>query len=172
MLDRLIDLLVSCWNAIRPVLVVDDDERAVLLWLGRFSRVLEPGMHWVCPLAHTGRKCKVVQGTMRLHEQSLTTADGKDLTASPIVTARIAEPRKYLLDMDGSSAIDDVTYGAVAEWVHKNTLAHVLDPANWRELTTKVRQAADDYGVQIVRVRFGDLVRSRQIRLLGNVNGS
>lgn len=172
MLDRLIDLLVAGWHAIRPVLVVDDDERAVLLWLGRFSRVLEPGLHWVCPLAHTGRTCKVVQGTMRLHEQTLTTADQAEITLSPIVTFRVVDPRKFLLDMDGSSAIDDVTYGAVSEWVHKNPREHVLDPTNWHKLTLRVRASADDYGVHVERVRFGDLTRSRQIRLLGNVNGA
>ena len=168
MLDRLIDLLVMFGRRLRCMTIVDQDENTCLLRWGVCTAVLTPGRHWICPVLHNTRTCKVVQGTMRLYDQGLTTADGHAMTVSAIVTYKIVDPRKYLLDMDGASAIDDVTYGAVSEWVHRNTADHVRDPGNWTELGRKVRAAAEDYGVYVVRVRFGDFVKARAIRLLGN----
>lgn len=167
MLDRLIDLLIMFAHRLRFMTVVDQDENAVLMRWGKCTAVLEPGRHWICPVMHTTRNCKVVQETMRLYDQGLTTRDDENMTVSAIVTFKVVDPKRYLLETDGASAIDDVTYGAVSEWIHKNTRDYVRDPANWSDLARRIRSAAEDYGVYIVRVRFGDFIKARAIRLLG-----
>lgn len=171
MLDKLLELLLLVWSRLRVMTVVDADEHVVVLRWGRVHNLLTTGPHPIMPVADCTRRCKSVQGTMRMHEQSLTTVDGKDLTLSPIVTWKVTNPQAYMVDTDGASAIDDVTYGTISEWVHRNTLDYVRDPSNWGELCRKVRAAAEFYGVYVVRVRFGDLTRSKTLRLLGNTSG-
>ena|ERR1700741_3993007 len=172
MLDRLVDLLLAFLHLFKCWFVIDQDEAGVLLRLGRYRRILGPGLHWILPLSiHQVRVTKVVQGTMRLYDQGLTTADDKDMTLSAVVTFHVEDPKRYLVDMDGGSAVDDVTYGAVAEWVAANTRDYIRDPGNWPKLESKIRHAAKEYGVRIVRVKFGDLIRAKALRLLGNQHG-
>lgn len=169
MLDKLIDLLVTFARLFKFWVIVNADEACCMLRLGLYKRTLAPGIHWMWPFRiHEPRFCRSVQGTMRLMDQSLTTTDGHELALSAILTFRVIDPQKYLVTMDGASAVDDLTYGAVSEWIHKNERAFVLNPTNWADLCKKIRNAADDYGIYVVRVRFGDLTRAKALRLLGN----
>jgi regulator of protease activity HflC (stomatin/prohibitin superfamily) len=167
MFQWLTDLIQMCGRSLRLFAIVEADEHAVKLRFGRYRSLLAAGYHFTWPLLETTRKCKTVQGTMRLFDQGLTTKDKQDITVSAIVTFRVEDPKKFLLDTDGGSAVDDVTYGAVSEWVAANDRDYILDPKNWRRLRTEINAAAKEYGIEIVRVRFGDLCRSKAIRLLG-----
>ncbi len=167
MIDRLFDLISSWLGALKFWSVVNADERGLLLRWGKFRRELEPGARLIWPIADTVRLCKIVQGTMRLFEQGLITKDQKDVTVSAILTFKVVDPKLFLLETDGGSALDDVSYGEISDWICSHDLDYVRDPDNWREIQSKIRRAAEAYGIKVVRMRFGDFCRSKAIRLLG-----
>lgn len=172
MFERLIDVLIGWLEALRFLTVVADYERTVLLRLGRYKRTLEPGLHWIMPLADDILSCYTVPNTLRLHDQSLTTKDGKDIAVAGIITYRVVDPKAFLLEVEGGAeAIADSAYGAVAEWVASNDHDHVRDPANWGKLESKVRRSAKDYGIDVVRFKFADMARAKALRLLGDGGG-
>lgn len=143
-------------------------ERGVKLRLGKFKKVLEPGLNWKWPLADYIVTCTVVPNTVRLMDQSLTTSDGKDVAVAGIITFSVTDPRKFLLEVEGGvEAIGDTTYGAIAEWVSSQEHDQIRNPANWPKLESKIRRAAKDYGIDVLRFKFADQTRSKAIRLLG-----
>ena len=168
MFDRLVDVITSWLEALRFLVVVADYERAVKLRLGRYSETLDPGLHWLIPLVDDYITCAVVPNTLRMHDQSISTKDGTELAVSGIITYTVVDPRAFLLGVEGGpEALADSAYGAVAEWVASNSYSDVRDPSNWPKLETRIRRAAKDYGIEIVRFRFADLTKAKALRLLG-----
>jgi regulator of protease activity HflC (stomatin/prohibitin superfamily) len=169
MFDKLIDVLVGWFEVLRFATVVADYERTVQLRWGRYRATLEPGLHWILPLADSILSCYTVPNTMRMHDQSLRTKDGMDLAVAGIITYCVSDPRVFLLKIEGGEqAIGDCAYGAVAEWVASNDYSVVADPENWSKLESKIRRAAKDYGIDILRFKFSDLARAKALRLLGD----
>lgn len=170
MFDKLIEFLFGWLGHLKFLVVVDCYQRAVVLRFGRFNRELDPGVHWLIPLGVEHALCDtVVANTAHLRDQSLITSDGKDVSLSAVITYKIDDVRKFLLEVEGAhNAIVDIAYGALAEWVAQNTLDALRDPKNWRKLATVIRNAGTEYGINIMRVKLADITRSRTLRLLGD----
>lgn len=169
MFDKLFDLVIQFIGLFRFYVVVDCFQRAVILRWGQFKRELAPGLHFMWPLAEDVYCETVVANTAHLRDQSLITIDSKDVSLSAVITYKIDDVRKFLLEVEGShAAVTDIAYGALAEWVSQNTLDALRDPKNWRKLATVIRNAGKEYGINIVRVSLSDITRSRTLRLLGD----
>ncbi len=161
MLDRLIDLLISLWDALIPWDVVDEYERGVVLRLGKFHAELGPGFHWVYPFG-IDRVLKdwAVTRTSKLPPQSLTTKDGYSIVIGVVTVYRVSSMRKFQTRVEGADqAIADSTLGVVSDVVH--TLS-------WDELrrakglTDRIRESVAEralkFGIKIEDVLVSDLV--------------
>lgn len=167
MLDRLIDVLVQCFHFLIPWSVVDCYQKAVVLRFGRHHRTLEPGFHWVWPLGveHV-LHANVVTNTSNLGVQSLTTKDGYSISISGLLTWRVVDPAKFLLEVEGGQeAISDLAYGAIADSVKASTWAEVSEQKFADGCATKLRRRASKYGLEIDRLQFSDLTKCRALRL-------
>lgn len=172
MLDKLLDLIQSWLGLFKFWVVVDEYEQHVLLRLGRYKRTLAPGWHFLLPMADRTMACWRVKNTVKLAEQNVTTADGQDVALTGIVTYKVVDPKVFLLECEGGQdAIADSAFGAIAEWACSNTRDHIRDPRNWRQVRTAIKQAAGEYGIEVLRFKFADNVRAKALRLLGSVNG-
>lgn len=171
MLDRLLDLLAGWLQALTPFVVVYAYERGVRLRWGRYHSDLEPGLHWLIPLADSVLTVNSVTNTFKLAPQNLTTRDQKDLAVTAIVTYRVTSPKTFLLEVEGGAeAVADVTFATVAGWVASQDYPTVTDPKNWPKLETKVRHAAKAYGIEVLRFGFADQCRAKALRLLSASN--
>lgn len=149
-----------------PFTVLEEYERGVVLRLGRFRRTLDPGFHWIIPKVDVVHSTNVVANTSNLGAQSLVTKDGKSAVVSAIVTWKVSDVRKFLLEVEGAAeAVHDLAYGAIAEWV----LAHTWEELCRRDvsgrLTHLVQRRSAEYGIEIVRVQLSDVTQCRSIRL-------
>jgi regulator of protease activity HflC (stomatin/prohibitin superfamily) len=169
MLDRLIDLLVGSLRMFQFWVVVDEYERAIVLRLGKFRRVLEPGFHWVIPF-HIDRVIhdNVVPRTVDLGPQSLTTSDGKLVVVSAIVTARIDDVQKATLNVESvSHALRDSCVAEVAGVVSSRTWEQLLEAdALEADLRKACQKRATKWGIEIIRAQFSSMTPCRSIRLL------
>lgn len=168
MFDKLIEFLSQFWEGTRPWTVILEYERAVLLRLGRYSKTLGPGLHWVIPWVDTTISVSTVANTYHLADQSLITRDGEAVSVSAVITYEIADVRKALLEVEGgTAAVADISFGAIAEWVCNHTLDELREPRNWPRIATVVRKQGKTYGIDVKRVTFSDITRSKTLRLLG-----
>jgi regulator of protease activity HflC (stomatin/prohibitin superfamily) len=169
MFERLFDFLTTSWNVLRPVVVVTDYEGGVILRLGRFERVIKPGLHWKIPLAENAIITSTVITTMALRPQTLTTKDDLTIVLSAIVKYHISDVRSYLLDIwDSADVINDLTLGTIRKIVASVDYKDLRGDLIEREVHENIRDEACRYGVDIHKVTFSDLGKVRSLRLITN----
>lgn len=168
MLDRLIDLFVQSLQLFQFWAIVTDFERGVVLRFGVFHRELGPGFHWLIPFAVEDLLVdNVVPRTMNLGAQSLTTKDGAQIGLGIIITARINDVRKAILEVEHlDDAVRDSCYAEVAHVVHSHTWDELQSDDVDDELLKACRKRARSYGVEVMRVQLSDLAKTRTYRLM------
>lgn len=170
MFDKIIDVLLQCFDFLIPFTVMDQFERGVILRFGKLHREIGPGFHWHWPLAI--ERClfdNVVDRTVNLGSQSLTTRDGRNVTVSGVITARIRDIKKALLEVEGfDDALKDSCYGAIAVAVSSHTWEEIQQETFSDALTKACRDQANEYGIKIKRVQLTDKTIAKPIRLYMN----
>jgi regulator of protease activity HflC (stomatin/prohibitin superfamily) len=165
-LDRLVELLREFGEALLPFTVVHAYERALVLRFGILNRVLAPGFHWRWPLAEHVLSHSVVPNTSNLAPQSLTTADGRSVVLSLVLTWRVCDIAKFLLEVEGADeAIADIAYGASSRYTTATTWDVLVSDAPEEQLLKAIRKRAFRWGVEAIAVQFSDLTACRSIRL-------
>lgn len=168
MFDKIFDVVSNFWDIIKPCQILNPYERGVRLYKGRFQSVVGPGVRWKWPLVGEILTDNVVPTTTPLHEQTLTTADDLTCVVRGLVTWRINNIHRALLeveDLDGVLA--DVVNGVIASEVTKRTWKQIHAPSFGAAITTRARIKAFKYGLDIIEVNFMDLVKLRAYRLIG-----
>lgn len=172
MFDKLIDLFVQFIEVFQFWRVVDQWEKGIVLRLGKFHRMARPGLMFIWPL-HIEQLFveDIFRKVTTLAPQSLTTADGVGVVASPVVTYKVVNVKKVILQAGGhEEAIIAVVPGKIGE---------LIMGANWTDLnteefratlTTASDEAAQEWGVEILEVRFANLVKARSYRLFNENN--
>lgn len=180
MFDRLIDVILNCFEWFIPFVVVDEFERAVVLRWGTFHREIGPddgcrffwlgeptGFHWIipCGIEH-GILDNVVPRTINLKAQSLTTKCGKCVVIGAVVTARIKDIRRATLEVESvDNVLEDSCYGQVGALVAATAWADLHNEQFSETLTANCRKNAFRFGVEIMKVQLSDVAISRAIRL-------
>ncbi len=169
MFDRLFEVLAQCWHFLLPFCVVDQYQKAVVLRFGKYHRTLEPGIHWAWPCGiEAVIDQQVAWNTSGLLDQSLTTRDGKQVTVSAVLTWRVKNVEKFLLEvMDQDSVLADVAIGMVAQYVLRTDWADLMKAEGLDTLSKDVRKRAFRYGMEVTGVQFANVTQSRSLRLLG-----
>ena len=167
MFDRLIDLLLDSLGLFKFWEIIEPYEQAVVTRLGIYHRTLEPGFHWVVPLAiERVYGDSVVPTTHDLAPQSLTTADGRSVVIRAVITRSITDIRKAVLECEGvENVLVDSATGAVADAVRAHEWDELSSKDFAQALTAEVRDRAKPWGVKIHRVQLADISASRSLRL-------
>jgi regulator of protease activity HflC (stomatin/prohibitin superfamily) len=167
--DKLIEYLVSWIDLFKPLRVVQAWEKAVLLRRGLYVRTLDPGWHWVIPLAiDEVIRESVVTDTTRTSAQSLTTSDGVNVAVSVVVTWRVQNVRKVLLEVQGKEqAMLDAATGVIARHVTSARWADLTSDEFMRTVQTEITARAKRWGLKVEDVSWHDLAQCTSLRLLG-----
>lgn len=168
MFDKLFAFIQSFWNALVFWFVVDQYERCVVLRLGKFNRVCEPGLHFKIPLGiESIGTDNVVPRTCVLGEQTLETKDAKIVVVSGIATVRIFDIRRALLDVECvDMATTDVLYGVVTDAVENENWEDLREFDIKEQIVEESNRALAEYGVVITKFSFADFARIRTYRLM------
>lgn len=168
MFDRLIDLLVQFIDLFRFWTVIKEFERGVGLRLGRFWKVMEPGLHWIIPFGIDEVLVdNVVTRTCGLNGITMTLRDGITVNVSAIVRFNIRDIKKALLEVEGiDDVIRDCTYGFISDVVRHSTWDELIRPETLDVVTTAARRRAWKYGIEIENVAFTDLTKAKALALI------
>lgn len=172
MIDKLIEFLISVLDLFKFWIVVEQYERGVVLRLGEFQREIGPGLHWAIPFGvDKTLHDNVVPRTLRLEPQSLMTNDGFTVTVTGVITARIANIQKALLEVEGvDHALVDCCTAAIAERVTSSNRGELHTEPFREKLMKECRKQGWRYGIEIERAQLADICPSRSIRLLSSKN--
>ena len=171
MLDRLIELVLQCVELFKFWHVLDPYEEALVLRLGKLNRHLQTaGLYWIIPLGiERVYDEHVIPTTHSLGNESVTTRDGKSIGFHAIVTYRVRDIEKLLLEVeDGNHAVRDACCGEIGRVLRESTWDEIREPEILDKLTAAARKRGFRFGVEIMSVQLAGMVLCRAIRLMGS----
>lgn len=175
MLDWITNILSQIWTSLLPFEVVNHYDRGVKLRLGKpilnkdgSVRVLEPGFYFKIPLGVEDILTHMVKmTTMDLEEQSLTTADEKQVVVRGVLKYEVSDVAILLLEVDSpAAAVADLSMGIIKDSFAEKTWKECIDPDFPRQVATKIRREAKRWGINVISLTLTDLAVMRSIRLI------
>lgn len=167
MLDKLLDFIVSIWNDLIPIAVLNPYTGAVQIRLGKTLRVLEGGAwYWKIPFADYILHDVVVPRTERLTGLATTTSDGKAIGFDAVVTYRISDIQKALLEVhDLKDAIADSCAGIIGTELNNAAWADIIHGNTVDALTKACRARGWKWGVEIQLVQLTGVAPVKNLRV-------
>ena len=172
MFDKLVEFVIRFADLFRFWCVINQWERGIVLRLGKYHRAARPGLIWLWPFAieHVFFE-EVYRKVASLPPQSLTTADGKGVIVSAVVTYRVRNAKQVILQAGGH---EEAIIASVP-----GTIGELVMAANWIDLNTEefrqtvtnyANTAARGWGMEVEEVKFSNLVAARSLRLFAEQN--
>jgi len=167
MFDRIWEFLHSIFESLIPFVILFPYERGLLIRFGKLKRELGPGFHWCLPLHFdTVLHESVVTRTEHLAGLSTTTSDGKSVGLDAIVTYRIANIERALLEVsDLKDAIADTCAGQIGTTLAESDWASIAHGEVLDNLTAICRKRGWKYGVEILSVQLAGVALVRNFRI-------
>jgi regulator of protease activity HflC (stomatin/prohibitin superfamily) len=167
MLDKLLDFLREIWNDLVPVEIVPPYNGGVQLRMGKMLRVLEGGKwYWKIPFADHMITEHVVPRTERLTGLATTTADGKAIGFDAVITWRISDIEKAMLEVgDLTDAIADSCAGTVGTELSNATWVDIIHGNTVESLTAACRKKGWRWGVEIQLVQLTGIAPVKNLRV-------
>jgi len=151
-------ILVAGYVIFQSFYTVDEQERAVVLRFGEFSRTESPGLRFKVPLIDDVTKVRVTNVRTAESSGQMLTQDENLVTVDLQVQYRVGDAQAYVLNIrDSNEALAFATDSALRHEVGSSTLDQVLTEGR-AELAVRVEQRLQtflrDYGagLEIVRV--------------------
>ena len=155
----LLALLVTLFQCVK---ILDQYQRGVVLTLGKFTSVREPGLTLLVPYIQTMRRADIRVTVMAIPSQDVITSDNVSVKVSAVAFYRISDPKMALLDVeDYEQAISQLAPIALRANIGKHKLDELLtqqDRLN-KDLGEALDARTKSWGVHIqnVEIRTVDL---------------
>lgn len=168
-LQKLIDLFQLWARKLIPWVIMGDDQVGLIRRLGVYNRDLKHGFNWKIPLFEEAFAETSALDSTVLREQSLTTIDGVQVTVKGVITYRVVNARKYILDCATAvSVMNDVGCCVIAEVIPEKSSDEVLRGVEFqRELLRRVKLRAKRWGVEVDSVGVIDRTQATALRIIG-----
>lgn len=151
-------ILVVGYVVFQSFYTVDEQERAVVLRFGEYSRTEDPGLQFKVPLIDDVTKVRVTNVRTAESTGQMLTQDENLVTVDLQVQYRVGDARDYVLNVrDSNQALAFATDSALRHEVGSSTLDEVLTEGRV-ELAVNVEQRLQNFlqnygtGLQLVRV--------------------
>lgn len=155
-------VLIVVVSAVSGLRVVGQFERGVVLTLGKFSRVAEPGLNLLIPWVQRMSKVDVRIVAKNIEPQDVITSDNVSVTVDAITYYQITDARKALLDLrDYQGAISQLAQITLRATIGQHTLDELLSQQDKLNdaLRKKIEERARTWGIRVdhVEIRSVDL---------------
>ena len=154
---------VSAANlGIPPLVITREGEQKLILQLGQFRRVTQPGLSVMIPFIEEARRYDSRWLYNSTEARDIQTKDGEQLRIDNYTVWRIQDAQAFLEGFPAGPAaaeqrIDRVVRDAVREVIGRHTLSEVLKDqrvAIMKAITEKSRNTLADEGIEVADVRI------------------
>ncbi len=146
--------------------VFADYERGVLFRLGKFERVMGPGLLYIFPTIDRVVRIDLREQLVDIPPQQVITRDNISIQIDALVYTKVVDPRKAVTAVrDYQKAIASVLQAEIREIVAKMDLEVVLEKTDELNaiLTRKAKETADSWGVTAARVEVEHVTLPKQL---------
>jgi membrane protease subunit HflK len=169
MFDKVIDFLISIIELFRFFYVIRQWERGVILRFGKWTgEVLQPGLHYIWPLAiDEVFSISILPTVTELEPQTIVTKDKQVIVVQALIKYEVIKPEVCLLEVDNEQdAVKEFTQGAL----HTVITDVDYETADVRDIETRVKTIArkeiNQWGIKIHSVVIKSFGKMLSIRLI------
>ena len=162
MFDKFFDFVFNFIGLFCFWSVIREYEKGVLFRLGKSKKVLEPGLRLILPLnIDVVLKENIVPTTLDLPNQAITTSDDISFVISTVVTYKVHDIRKFLVDVDNADTVlNDSIRGTVRKILQTKTWTDLVQQDIEEEIKAVVRKDAFRWGIEVIKISFSDVVKN------------
>ena len=149
-------------------------EAGIRITFGKWNKEITAGWFWYIPLFQKIIYMEVQTQVVDLRGQSVQTRDGNSVIVSGAIQYSIKDIYKAIFNVqDVDKSLETLALGIILEYVKNRTLKECQEvDALKKEILRGIKDAAQGWGVKIERIYITDLDKTRNIRLIGGLNGS
>lgn len=172
MIESLVNVLLAIGRWPLPWTVVEPWQCGVIVRLGTYRRDAPSGWHWHWPCGIEEVVADFACSTTALPAQPLTTHDGVSCGIGAVITWRVRNARKFLLETeDREGAMADAALGALARAVAAARWEEVRAPAFPDTVKEAVQKRARRYGIEVLDFAFSGCQKGRSLHVWGSLAG-
>jgi regulator of protease activity HflC (stomatin/prohibitin superfamily) len=142
---------------LRSMRVANQYERAVVFFLGKFSRTAGPGLYFLLPLIEWQVKLDMRTITDSVEQQETITRDNVPIKINAVIWRRIVDPARAVIEVkDVGEAVIQVAITALRKEIGRHSLDDVLREQDniSTALQSVIDKATEPWGVQVERVEM------------------
>ena len=160
-MSLIIFLIVLALIFVLPgIRIVNQYERGVVLRLGKFSRMLEPGLRLIIPYIDQLRKVDIRTAPMDIPKQEVITKDNVTVNVDAVVFSRVVDAKKAVLEInDYRYATASFAQTALRDVTGNFDLDELLSKRD--EISTQIKEIVDaqtdKWGIDIESVKLQNI---------------
>ncbi len=140
--------------------IVNQYERAVKFRLGKYVKMLQPGLRWIIPIIERIEKVDIRVIAADIPAQEVITKDNVPMKVNGVVFFKVVSSEKAILEVeDYAFAISQLAQSALRDMTGKSELDNVL--AKREEIGNQVQKIVDletePWGIKITDVKIKDI---------------
>ncbi len=140
--------------------VVNQYEKTIVLTLGKFTSMRDPGLTWIFPGIQKMTKVDMRIATVDIPEQEVITKDNVPLRINAVVYYQIENAEKAILNIQNYPiAVADFSQVALCDVVGGFELDHVLSERE--TIADKIKEIVDktteEWGINITAIKLQDI---------------
>lgn len=164
--DWVKDKLNEVYEYCRIWYQVDQSEEAVILFWGRYSRSLKPGIHLKLPLVEVGHSAHVKPDTMEIESLPITTVDGKTIMIGAGIEFDVTDIRKFLWENnDAPSNMRDIMRMELSDYLEDKEWTDIRKKTTKNAIQKNLQRRFDNLGVRILDFKFTTKLEVRAYKL-------
>jgi len=149
---------------------LDQQERAVVLRLGKYLETVKPGLHWNWPGIDQITKVNVTKVQSVSHRSVMLTEDENIVDVAISVQYRVADPQNYVLRVKSPEAsLEQATESALRHAVGGALMGQIITEGREQiavQVQERLQQYLDAYqtGIQVAKVNIEDAHAPAQVQ--------
>jgi regulator of protease activity HflC (stomatin/prohibitin superfamily) len=147
--------------------VVYEYERGVKFTLGRYTKMMDPGLRFVFPVIQTYQKVDMRVKTVDVPDQEAMTKDNISATINAVIYYKIRSAEKAIIQVeDYYYAISQLAKTTMRNIVGEVDLDELL--SNREKVSNKIEEivdkATDPWGIEVVSVELKDIILPQDMK--------
>ena len=168
------ELITRLLSIIPRLQVVNPDEGAIRITLGKHVKDCGPGWYLYWPLIQVFCVISTMPQVPDVRPQSVLTSDGQSFTVSGAVKYRIRDVKKAILSVqDYDVSIQTLMCGVIIRYCSTHTVLELLDVGQLEcYIEKELQKEARGWGIDVMSCYVTDMGNAVNLRLLtGNIEG-
>ena len=153
-------LIVAVILLLMTVRVCNQYQRAVVFFLGRYSRTVGPGLYFMLPFLEWRTLVDVRTTTTAVEQQETITKDNVPVKINAVIWRRVMEPKDSLIEVANvEDAVTQAAVTALRATIGQHTLDDVLKDQESvsAQLQKKLDGVTEPWGVKVEQVQMKNI---------------